>query len=547
MSSPGGGAAPAPAPAVEGDVLGVDEFEHIVPSEGAAVDVEAPEALRPAEAAAAAPAGDEFEDILPSGEHRDVVADLHADHSADHRDVQQKLQLARTASQSRYADKVKAKRRARNLTQGDYSRQAERATRLTAATSSVASHGSVASVIDAAHDETVRVSREVSLQRSASNRRYADKVARKRLRRGLTEGNFARDAFGLERRKRCCGFTGPQFIGLAGFTALPLLDAVTDWMVTIRFAISGDYGWLAVALSIQFVLGTVLGLMLSEELKERSHSKNAKEPGSAWRLPCAGCWGVLLGMGGLSPTLQSCVNLKDRAAKSPHPRADIRERSFKESVGLNCIPMTCLQMYVGVAYGRLDATDAANFDGFLALSVMVSIVASGTNSFATERLFRNEVLMGVDDDLAIGALGWYGLVTIVWRATQVAAMVGWIALLGCKIKFWAVIPAAVLILYYIEMQGEPDGQRSSLWPPFLWALGFVGLLFVVAAAFFSVAAADNNCERSNGRLGLWLLPTLTVDRCCEQTSTHPCRMRRRGPRSISTARAARRCWTSCGS
>ena len=90
MSSPGGGAAPAPAPAVEGDVLGVDEFEHIVPSEGAAVDVEAPEALRPAEAAAAAPAGDEFEDILPSGEHRDVVADLHADHSADHRDVQQK-------------------------------------------------------------------------------------------------------------------------------------------------------------------------------------------------------------------------------------------------------------------------------------------------------------------------------------------------------------------------------------------------------------------------------------------------------------------------
>ena len=110
--------------------------------------------------------------------------------------------------------------------------------------------------------------------------------------------------------------------------------------------------------------------------------------------------------------------------------------------------------------------------------------------------------MGVDDDLAIGALGWYGLVTIVWRATQVAAMVGWIALLGCKIKFWAVIPAAVLILYYIEMQGEPDGQRSSLWPPFIWALGFVGLLFVVAAAFFSVAAADNNCERSNGRLGL---------------------------------------------
>ena len=52
--------------------------------------------------------------------------------------------------------------------------------------------------------------------------------------------------------------------------------------------------------------------------------------------------------------------------------------------------------------------------------------------------------------------------------------------------------------------GFPITQNLSLWAQLLNETGRPVMI-------------ENCRECSNGRLGLWLLPTLTVDRCCEQT------------------------------
>ena len=52
--------------------------------------------------------------------------------------------------------------------------------------------------------------------------------------------------------------------------------------------------------------------------------------------------------------------------------------------------------------------------------------------------------------------------------------------------------------------GFPITQNLSLWAQLLNETGRPVMI-------------ENCRECSNGQLGLWLLPTLTVDRCCEQT------------------------------
>ena len=45
-------------------------------------------------------------------------------------------------------------------------------------------------------------------------------------------------------------------------------------------------------------------------------------------------------MTGMSPAVQSAINLKDKAIARAHPRADIRERSFKMIIAMMVRPHT---------------------------------------------------------------------------------------------------------------------------------------------------------------------------------------------------------------
>lgn len=181
-----------------GDVLG-DEFEDILPSTASAA---APDESRPAEAAA--PLGDEFEHILATGADgieetpsvmdlagakgvaSHVAAEIKADDASLHRQMLEK----KAEQSSRYAEKVKAKRRARGRTEGDFSRQAAAAMTAVHITHTGPSHGSAAHLIDEAAAETREVQSELTKTKSVSDRRYADQVAKKRLKAGLDAGAF---------------------------------------------------------------------------------------------------------------------------------------------------------------------------------------------------------------------------------------------------------------------------------------------------------------------------------------------------------------------
>jgi hypothetical protein len=512
--------------AADGDVLG-DEFEEILPSSSPDA---AGESLRPAELTAA-PAGDEFEDILPSDgspvggaagqqepdEFEDILPStpvaLTAEEAGaaaaarslaesaaksqqeDAAALDEAMMMKRTQSNARYADKVKEKRRARGRTQGDFSRQAERAVAAVSVTHALPSHGTAARVLDDARSETKMVKEAVTVQKSASDKRYADRVAKKRLKRGLTEGSFSRAAHGRERKKRYCGFTCGQLVGLAGGTVLPILDGASDWVVTAGYAMAGEYIFLYMSLGIQLFMGMILGFMLAEELRERAEHRDEHlsafgEEGSGKLLPCAPLWGCLLGMSGMSPAVQSAVNLKDKAAHVPHPRADIRERTFKSIVAMMALPQSVLQTFIGISYSRFDIS-SENFDPLLVWSVVISVIGSGANAVAAERLFRNEVLVE-DEELMIGTLGVYGILTAIWRTMQTVALVGWIGLLCCSVQWWAIFPGFSALIFYVEMQKESDGQRKSVWPAVAWGTGFVLMLWLFSFIFFNAAPMDNN-------------------------------------------------------
>ena len=102
---------------------------------------------------------------------------------------------------------------------------------------------------------------------------------------------------------------------------------------------------------------------------------------------------------------------------------------------------------------------------------------------------------------ASSGLSWYSFITAIWRTIQTVAIVGWIALLTCSIQYWAIFPGVVALIFYIEMQKEPDGQRPSIWPAVVWGVSFAILMALLSALFFGANALDNNYANSTGKRG----------------------------------------------
>ena len=167
--------------------------------------------------------------------------------------------------------------------------------------------------------------------------------------------------------------------------------------------------------------------------------------------------------------------------------------------------MLC-RAYVGVAYGKFDPS-TPTFSYLLPVSVAVSLLGAGSTAFGMEGAFRN-----ADRPGTVSTVSRYGIVALLLRTAQVAALVFWIALLSCAEKGWAGIAIVLSVVVVLAMGGEAafrsvhngrSGFNSSLpafmrsmdagsgsWPALGLCVAHLGLVGGMAAVFFGDEQAE---------------------------------------------------------
>jgi hypothetical protein len=136
--------------------------------------------------------------------------------------------------------------------------------------------------------------------------------------------------------------------------------------------------------------------------------------------------------------------------------------------------------YIGVAYGRFDPS-SSGFSYLLPVSVCNSLLSAGRTFYGAEVACRNGVRSG---DMALGSR--YGIVAVLLRTAQSAALVFWIALLSCAQKGWGDVAVLLSLPVYGGMMWEAT-QRTSQSPFLLlkiFVVALLGLLGGFAAVFF---------------------------------------------------------------
>eukprot|EP01045_Picozoa_sp_COSAG04_P017265 COSAG04_NODE_1515_length_6480_cov_5.513086_2_plen_229_part_00 len=154
--------------------------------------------------------------------------------------------------------------------------------------------------------------------------------------------------------------------------------------------------------------------------------------------------------------------------------------------------------YIGVAYGEFDPS-APGFSLLLPVSVSVSLLSAGSTSFGLEFEGRKET--------GVSLVSCYGVVAVLLHTAQVAALIFWVALLGCALKgqaWWAMVLAVVVfaaqpvVMVVKAMENPEENPSHTISPPHPWtALGVsvvhLSLIGVMAAVFFVTAEhVDNN-------------------------------------------------------
>jgi hypothetical protein len=125
---------------------------------------------------------------------------------------------------------------------------------------------------------------------------------------------------------------------------------------------------------------------------------------------------------------------------------------------LEALPQLVLQSFVGFSYRELDSS-APQFNLALAVSIVISLLGAGAS--LTHIDFKR-------DEEVYAMASPFGVVLLLLRASQTAALVFSIGLLGCAQQggawVWMVLGGAVnIILHYDTMlRTEPDGGARTI-------------------------------------------------------------------------------------
>eukprot|EP01045_Picozoa_sp_COSAG04_P032426 COSAG04_NODE_6352_length_1349_cov_1.920800_1_plen_368_part_10 len=309
---------------------------------------------------------------------------------------------------------------------------------------------------------------------------------------------------------------------------LPISEAATDWSVVYQWFLAGDTGWFKIGLSINLVSGAISGLILGWMLLDGTAGLGLIVPygGMKWwkALPL----GLLVGLPGLAPPAWAAIALYTKDVEEgpqilkAFKAAELVFEALPQSI-LQCVPYSRVsasllprirgsersllrRTYVGVAYGRFDPS-GPEFSLLLPVSVAVSLLGAGSTAFGFEVMFRNEEGEG-PSPFSLGSR--YGIVALLLHTVQAAALIFWIALLGCAVKggaWWAMLLAVLVFfgmvgeaayrgdtdtgrcLYSFIHLGQPgDTLRGAL----LWGAVHLSLVGGMAAVFFETEPVDNN-------------------------------------------------------
>jgi len=238
------------------------------------------------------------------------------------------------------------------------------------------------------------------------------------------------------------GFTTAQVLALLITLALPLLDAGSDWIVVIRFYLSEDYAWFKAGLAINIVGGLAAAFVLDLAMQESLDIGPIKA-----FLPS-----LVLGLVGLSPAALAALTLYTQKAVRLEGEDGIKLLKAAEVV-FEALPQSVLQGYVGISYGRLDPSDAENFDLFLMGSLGVSLLGAGATMFSWE--FSNR------GDGADPFLSRYGLLRVLACAAQTATLVLWVSLLTCAQKALAAIAMVAVVALFLFLSTEGASRKKA--------------------------------------------------------------------------------------
>jgi hypothetical protein len=253
-------------------------------------------------------------------------------------------------------------------------------------------------------------------------------------------------------KKQVCGFQVPQLLMLLASVGMPSLDAASDWAVTISFYANGDMNWFRIALMIQLVGGCVCGLLFALMIHEDKFEDKRCGKLLAFLL------GQLVGIAGLAPICVALLALKLGASGDESKGKEMIQllKIFKGcELVFEALPQSLLQTYVGTSYGQLNPS-GDDFNPLLAGSVALSMVSGGSSILGLEFEARNSKS---DVTLRIGSR--YGFTTLMLRASQMASIVFWIALLGCGVKQPTVIFAVLAVMLFLWFVMETIGRDSA--------------------------------------------------------------------------------------
>jgi hypothetical protein len=327
--------------------------------------------------------------------------------------------------------------------------------------------------------------------------------------------------------------------GTALHVALPLCssaviafwDAITDVAVTVSFFLSGDWGWFFACLCVHVVTGCLIGLLHVHSAMVHNREGGGRQSVEAhsdvprkrvlahtsrytrafgaklqWLL------GATIGMLGLAPVVVSVMALRehgDRADKDAGTYdADTEEKAEETQEAmllakvesalelvLESLPQAVLQTYIGISYGDLSG-GSDDLGVLIAFSVLCSFLSSGDVMFELEAEDRNKNL---PREARLTLFSAYGLVTVIGRAGQVAALVFGNALCACAFKGWAVLTSLLSIAnllfltMYSKIQARGNGSRFS--PNQIEIMQYsVHIIFVVLllGVFYLMPHVDNN-------------------------------------------------------